>query len=946
MVEFTQSQASQIAIVGMDCLVGGCQGLDAFERSIFEGIQHFIPAPENRWQQREQTAPLGAYIPEAEINALRLSLPLDEADKFNHHQLLLLKVINHALKDAKLHPEMRIATVIVSESVENFVNSTFAFTSAQNSVGRAVNLAQQLLVNQQVDAVVISAVNLIAVDKQIPTINPGVNTLSFDQNADGTVGGEGAAAIVLQLHDTAQQQNQRIYAVINAVSLVESSPYQPQAVSQACQQAFSLANVQPADIAYLEVCGSGVSQADEAEIQGLIQAYRSQEPELSCAIGSIKANLGHTEEVSGILSLIKTALCLYYRYIPVVPQWTGPKIPQAWLGSPFYVASQSKPWFLELETTIRKAAINSLEKDGSYAHLILSEVLNHREYNYRYLAQIPYYLLPIAADDRASVLEQIHTLLQALANTPSLPALASSTFATFQTRPTATYALAILGHNHEELTRELQRAITGVNLAFDSGKDWQTPLGSYFTAKPQTQNGKVAFVYSGSFTSYIGIAQNLFRLFPQIYDDVLIKSVYERAADIGKIIYPRSLHKLSNRELEALEQEFIKNPISMLKSEVGFAGIMTTILKNYFQIQSPCAFGYSLGEISMMLAQGVWTDFKEPSDYLDSSPLFKTRLSGPKNAVREYWKMPPIHNSPSEDFWSNYVLMCPLSRVQEAVKHESRVYIPLINTPEEVVIAGESKACQRVIANLKCEALLTSINHVIHCEPMRSEYDEIVRINTIKIKNLPETVFYFAAEDGSITLDSHSIGRYIGTDLCQQLDFPRLINRVYNDGYRIFIEVGVGSNCSRWIDATLKHKEHLAISMNRRGVDAHTSIIKILAKLLSHRVSLDLSPLYSASINSQQKIKLDSKIFQPAIQEISKNTSVDQQSEPLISISNYPSNLNKQHYQKLIANNAQITKSHSIVLQLRQESLQKISILLQQQLTCYQGLVKQKDTLK
>ena len=120
-----------------------------------------------------------------------------------------------------------------------------------------------------------------------------------------------------------------------------------------------------------------------------------------------------------------------------------------------------------------------------------------------------------------------------------------------------------------------------------------------------------------------------------------------------------------------------------------------------------------------------------------------------------------------------------------------------------------------------------------------------VKVSTLPIQNVPETIFYSAAEYKPITLDSNTIGHNIATTLCQELDFPRLINRVYEDGYRIFIEVGVGGNCSRWISENLKEKEHLSVSLNRRGIDDYTSIIKALAKLVSHRIDIDLSPLYS-----------------------------------------------------------------------------------------------------
>ncbi len=129
---------------------------------------------------------------------------------------------------------------------------------------------------------------------------------------------------------------------------------------------------------------------------------------------------------------------------------------------------------------------------------------------------------------------------------------------------------------------------------------------------------------------------------------------------------------------------------------------------------------------------------------------------------------------------------------------------------------------------------------------MASEYDELVRICTLPIQQIPETVFYSTANYEPIAINSHAIGQSIARGLCQQLDFPRLINRVHADGARIFVEAGAGSTCSRWIKETLKEQEHITIPLNQRGVTDHKSIVKALAKLVSHRVAVDLSPLYNS----------------------------------------------------------------------------------------------------
>ncbi|MHC5827642.1 MAG: polyketide synthase, partial [Nostoc sp.] len=154
-------------------------------------------------------------------------------------------------------------------------------------------------------------------------------------------------------------------------------------------------------------------------------------------------------------------------------------------------------------------------------------------------------------------------------------------------------------------------------------------------------------------------------------------------------------------------------------------------------------------------------------------------------------------------------------------------------------------------------------DHVIHCEAMRSQYEEIKKVNTLPSQNLPGIVFYSAADYQPIALESEAfaggvgeaIAHNIAKGLCQELDFPQLVNRVYGDGVKIFLEAGAGSVCSRWIDKILGNKEHITVSLNRRGMDDHASMVKALAKLLSHQVNVDLSPLYSKAQESANQNK-------------------------------------------------------------------------------------------
>ncbi|WP_414586151.1 PfaB family protein [Scytonema sp. PCC 10023] len=938
-------QQAKIAIVGMDAFFGDCNGLDAFERSVYDAKQHFIPLPPNRWHGLEDQQdllkkygfadgkpPVGAYIQELEIDTLAYKIPPNELSKLNPQQLLLLKVAERALKDAGVKHGANVAVLIAAEtefsvhqlqqrwnlswqikvglaakqaslptekiaqletivkdsihhpverseyvsyisnimasrisSLWDFSGPTFTISSGENSTFKVLEVAQMLLSAGEVDAVLVGAVDLaggvenVLLRNQLAKINTGVNTLSYDQKANGSLVGEGAGAVVLKRYDRAKKENDRIYSLIDAISFAQQEhnirTADGQAVNQACQQAFQRAGIKPTDIEYLEVCGTGIPEEDEAEIQGLVQAYSADKNGLSCAIGSIKANIGHTYVASGIASLIKTSLCLYHRYIPGTPQWSGVKNLEMWQGSPFYVPPESRPWFTDKEAQKRVAAINGMGIDGTYAHVILSEEPDQKQRCSKYLEQTPYYLFLIVGNNRADLLQQLNALQGTIDNCTSYGAAASQTFATYKQHSQANYALAILGRNKNELAKEIESAIKGVNNAFERGEDWHTPVGSYFTAKPLGKKGGIAYVYPAAVNSYLGISRNLFRLFPRVHNDLAIKSLFSLVCDISKLVFPRSLNKLSTRQLENLEQQLLNDSLAIFETDIGVAKLITTIIRDDFQLKPKYVFGYSLGETSMMTAMGVWSNLSQGINTFHTSPLFGDRISGAKNAVREYWGLPSVEQSPDNNFWSTYVVMATSSQVRECLKNEDRVYLTQINTPEEVVIAGDTAACQRVIKTLSCNAFRAPFNHAIHCEAMISEYDEIAKVNTFPSQNISDIIFYSAAEYAPITLDSSVIAHSLAKNFCQPVDFPRLVNRIYDDGARIFVEAGSGSICCRWIDKILENKEHVTVSFNRRGIDDHTSIIKALAKLFSHGASVDLSPLYTQTTETSNSSK-------------------------------------------------------------------------------------------
>ncbi|MGB1251559.1 MAG: PfaB family protein [Candidatus Promineifilaceae bacterium] len=932
----SQPVQPKMAIVGMDAFFGGCDGLDAFGRTIHQGKQQLTEIPSGRWQGIEDRAdflanysidkaPQGAFITDFDMDFFHFKIPPNN-DQPIPQQLLILKVADRALRDAGIVEGQNVAVIVATgaelalhrfrgrvdltwqleqslaasgleltgeqsaqlekiaknsihepaqvnqytsfignimasriSSMWDFSGPAFTLSAENNATFKALEVAQLFLADGDVDAVVVGAVDLagnlenVLLRHQKAPVNSGAASLSYDENANGWLIGEGAGVVVLKRHDDATAANDRIYATIDAVSVTQNPndvlSVSAQAIEAAAKQALETAQVEPSDVDYIEVMGSGVAAEDSAEIAGLANAYASAAP-LTTAIGSVKANIGHTFAASGIASLIKMAHSVYHRTIPATPNWTRPKSAEAFQSTPFYIPTESRPWLVDNKN--RVAAINSLGGDGSYAHLLLSGEDN---LPISQASQLAFYLFPVRANSEAGLRSQLATLQQTLSDAPTMSIAASQNFAAFQSHSGA-YTLALVGHNLDEVLREIELALKSLSRVFASGKEWKTPAGSYFTPQPQGKTGKVAFVYPGAFSAYPQLGKDLFYLFPQLHASLtdLVGNSAELLA--ASQLYPRTQKRQSKRDKADATNALMKDSIAVLQASATYSTLATMVMRDAFSLQPDIALGYSLGEMTMMYATGVWAVTDNASEKLKQSPLFENRLSGEQNAVREFWGLGAAQPNDDTPIWAIALLKTTPARVKAAIASEPRVYLTHINTPDECVIGGDPLACVRVIEALKCDFVPAPYSHVIHCEPMRSERQAFVEMNRLPISADDSIDFMFAAQPQTQPLTSASIAENIATSTTQRVDFPALIQRAYDKGARIFIELGPRSACKWWVDAILTDQAHLAVAIDRRSKDDHTMLITMLAQLVSHQVDLDLATLYAPLPVAKNKPKL------------------------------------------------------------------------------------------
>jgi acyl transferase domain-containing protein len=184
---------------------------------------------------------------------------------------------------------------------------------------------------------------------------------------------------------------------------------------------------------------------------------------------------------------------------------------------------------------------------------------------------------------------------------------------------------------------------------------------------------------------------------------------------------------------------------------------------------------------------------------------------------------------------------------------EDHVYLTHVNTPRQVVIGGDPQGCQRVIARLHCTHLKMPFNYAMHSPPVRSEYPVLFDLHHWPVQQAPDFPIYLSADCQPVVIEQTILAEKIAAGLCTCVDFAGLTRRVYQDGARIFVELGAGSNCAKWIDDTLRREPHLSAAINRAGSDDLSSIIRLLARLASHRVSMHLAPLFEAQYASQEE---------------------------------------------------------------------------------------------
>ncbi|HEX6095134.1 MAG TPA: GNAT family N-acetyltransferase, partial [Thermoanaerobaculia bacterium] len=289
----------------------------------------------------------------------------------------------------------------------------------------------------------------------------------FDAAANGYVRAEGAVMLLLKPLARALADGDPVHAVLKGSAVNHGglaaglTVPNPRKQSELLLAAWKDAGITPQDLSYLEAHGTGTSLGDPIEIEGIQTAYGTSG---SCAIGSVKGNLGHLEPAAGIAGLLKVIVALQRRRIPASIHFEKLN-PRISLDGPLSIATRSQPWAGE---RLRLAGVSSFGSGGANAHVVVQEAMERRLPAGRSAGGSPARVIPLSARTGEQLRQRAQDLLRHLrVNEIDLAALAHTLQAG---REAMKERVGFVARSVEELTAKLQAFVDGESVA-DGGSE-------------------------------------------------------------------------------------------------------------------------------------------------------------------------------------------------------------------------------------------------------------------------------------------------------------------------------------------------------------------------------------------------------------------------------------------------------------------------------------------
>ncbi|CAL9325651.1 type I polyketide synthase [Streptomyces sp. SudanB182_2057] len=669
-----------------------------------------------------------------------------------------------------------------------------------------------------------------------PALSPSGDCRPFSDSADGTMLGEGIVMFALRRLADAERDGNPVYAVLKGLGSSSDGGggaiYAPVAGGQelALRRAYQQAGYGPSTVELVEGHGTGTKAGDTAETTALHNVFDADRHARHdghddggpwCAIGSVKSQIGHTKSTAGAAGLLKAVLALHHRVLPPTIKVSRPLSTLSASGSPLYVNTQPRPW-VRAEGHPRRASVSSFGFGGSNFHLTAEE--------YR---PAPGRARPRRVRDAerelvllaAGTPDELATAALRLAESRQAPAdLARHTQRNFDA--SLPYRLAVLAGTPLQAAERLRQAAARVTA--EPQRTVALP-GMIRYSGPEPVRGRLAFVFSGQGSQYVGMGAGLARRHPPALD------VWDRAAGWGaelglavhRLVFPPPAFDEAGRKRRAasLAATEIAQPALAVQSLAQLAAL------DRVGVVADCTAGHSFGELVALHAAGAY----------DARSLF--RLAARRGEL--------MAKAAAGDPGGMLAVTCPEDRIAGiiATTPPDGLWLAAHNAPDQVVLAGGTEALRR--AELECAArgmaatrLRTSAAfHTPAVAAAAEPFDAFLDLIDVRP---PGRDVWSNVTAGRYPRDPAAVRELLGAQMCSPVRFAAQVEAMYADGVRVFVELGAGNALSGLVSRVLGDRPHLPVCVDRRGTDAFTGLYDALAALAVHSARpIDFAALWS-----------------------------------------------------------------------------------------------------
>ncbi|HGM5168624.1 TPA: SDR family NAD(P)-dependent oxidoreductase [Serratia marcescens] len=419
-----------IAIVGASCRVPGATNLEQFWSLIAEGrvaIEQFSIDAARRAGVAEEIVTSPGFVPSnGTLNDIELfdarffGIAPSQAAMMDPQQRIFLECVHEALEHAGHgnihgprvgiwagsatvdylidHVQDRLDRTSPNRFLQHWVGVDKDYLATQvayrlNFGGPAITLqtacstslvavvnAVQGLLSYQCDFAVAGGV-CIALPQQQGYIYEEGSILSangacrpFTSESNGTVFGNGAGVVLLRRLEDALEDGDNILAVVRGSAVNNDGAARVgftapggRGQREVISNALAFSDIDGESIGYVETHGTGTMVGDEVELTALMATLGGQRTaDKRCALGTLKANIGHLNAAAGVCGLIKASLVVNRAEIPAAVG-SERAIDSLQADATFYLPTTTESW----DAPIRRAGVSSFGIGGTNAHVVL-----------------------------------------------------------------------------------------------------------------------------------------------------------------------------------------------------------------------------------------------------------------------------------------------------------------------------------------------------------------------------------------------------------------------------------------------------------------------------------------------------------------------------------------------------------------------------------------------